>query len=448
MKASTRVIGGVLAVVVAAGSYVQANGLPVTVTVEPRIVEATLAGVSLDRVDVSLRVALRASRAATIRSIAFTDAYVGQVPVWIEPVDGDWPLAAGQELVIPEPMQVAPARAGRSRRRRPRRHRPPGRGHGAGQRRSGDCHAVAGPAAVQGRDADGGPRRRPGHADRDGARASDPAGPYRRRYRRRRAARRRDVARHRPQPPPGPQRDGGALRGRGRQRHHPLRRRRRRHAGGPGRSAPRASGGARPCSARRAKRSSRGASTSPTPRRCSWAAPVCDRDRGGVQIGATRDHPAIDARHGRARTRPAVTGRAQAVHAGRRPAAAPPARRPRAPSRTWCVVQMADDSTRGRRQPRRGRRTAPRRLTSRPSRPADRSASSGRRSAPARDDRLRIATPLHRAVVRLAAGRRRSSGRPRRVADHCVAGRRSSMPRRPARCDCRRVAATAPGSTR
>ena len=106
MKASTRVIGGVLAVVVAAGSYVQANGLPVTVTVEPRIVEATLAGVSLDRVDVSLRIALRASRAATIRSIAFTDAYVGQVPVWIEPVDGDWPLAAGQELLIPEPMQV------------------------------------------------------------------------------------------------------------------------------------------------------------------------------------------------------------------------------------------------------------------------------------------------------------------------------------------------------
>ncbi len=106
MTSRTRVIGGALAVVVAAGTYVQANGLPVTVTVEPRIVQVTLAGVSLDHVDVSLRVALRTSRAATIRSIAFTDAYLGQVPVWIERVDGDWPMASGQELVIPEPMQV------------------------------------------------------------------------------------------------------------------------------------------------------------------------------------------------------------------------------------------------------------------------------------------------------------------------------------------------------
>jgi hypothetical protein len=76
------------------------------VTVEPRIVEARLGRVSLEQVDVSLRVGLRASKAATIRSIAFTDAFVGRVPVWIERVDGDWPLEPGRELVIPAPMQV------------------------------------------------------------------------------------------------------------------------------------------------------------------------------------------------------------------------------------------------------------------------------------------------------------------------------------------------------
>jgi hypothetical protein len=101
-----RVIGCVLATVVAAGPLVRASGSSPGVTVEPRIVEATLAGVSLDRVDVSLRIGLRASRAVTIRSIAFTDAFVGQVPVWIERLDGEWPLATGQELVIPQPVQV------------------------------------------------------------------------------------------------------------------------------------------------------------------------------------------------------------------------------------------------------------------------------------------------------------------------------------------------------
>jgi hypothetical protein len=105
MSGRMGVFGCALAVV-AAGTYVQATGLPITVTVEPRIVEARLASVSLDQIDVRLRVGLRVSRAATIRSIAFTDAYVGQVPVWIEPVEGDWPLTAGEELVIPEPMQV------------------------------------------------------------------------------------------------------------------------------------------------------------------------------------------------------------------------------------------------------------------------------------------------------------------------------------------------------
>ena len=106
MTRPTLFSGSVLAVLVAAGTYVGAAGLPVTVAVEPRIVEARLARVSLEEVDVSLRVALRASHTATIRSIAFTDAFVGRVPVWIAPIDGKWPLVSGSELVIPQAMQV------------------------------------------------------------------------------------------------------------------------------------------------------------------------------------------------------------------------------------------------------------------------------------------------------------------------------------------------------
>ena len=132
-----RVIGCVVAAVVAAAPLVRASGSPAGVTVEPRIVEATLAGVSLDRVDVSLRIGLRASRAVTIRSIAFTDAFVGQVPVWIERLHGEWPLAPGQELVVP-PGSGPHARPGRAGRRRPRGHRAERQRHGAGQRRSGD----------------------------------------------------------------------------------------------------------------------------------------------------------------------------------------------------------------------------------------------------------------------------------------------------------------------
>src|SRR5688572_23633525 len=90
----TRLFAALLATLAAAGASLHARGASDDVTVEPRIVEARLGRISLEQVDVSLRVALRASQAATIRSIAFTDAFVGQVPVWIERVDGDWPLEA------------------------------------------------------------------------------------------------------------------------------------------------------------------------------------------------------------------------------------------------------------------------------------------------------------------------------------------------------------------
>jgi hypothetical protein len=99
-------IGSVLAVLVGATTWVGAAGLVVPVTIEPRVIETTIDRVSLDQIDVSLRVALRASRSATIRTIALTDAYVDAVPVWVPPVDGDWPIDPSRELVIPKPMQV------------------------------------------------------------------------------------------------------------------------------------------------------------------------------------------------------------------------------------------------------------------------------------------------------------------------------------------------------
>jgi hypothetical protein len=99
-----RVIGALLAALVVRSSWVQAE--PAVMTVEPRIVEATLGRISLEQVDVSLWVALRASQAATIRSITFTDAFVGPVPVWVERIEGSWPLVAGQELVIPQALRV------------------------------------------------------------------------------------------------------------------------------------------------------------------------------------------------------------------------------------------------------------------------------------------------------------------------------------------------------
>ena len=95
-----------VATLAAATVPLHAGGASDDITVEVRIVEARIGRVSLEQIDVSLRVALRASQATTIRSIAFSDAFIGRVPVWVERVEGNWPLERARELVIPEPMQV------------------------------------------------------------------------------------------------------------------------------------------------------------------------------------------------------------------------------------------------------------------------------------------------------------------------------------------------------
>ena len=78
-----------LALFVAAGTVGRADAPRGEISVEPRIVETSITGVSLSHVDLSLRVGLRASQPATIRSIAFHDAFVGTVPVRIPRNMGD-----------------------------------------------------------------------------------------------------------------------------------------------------------------------------------------------------------------------------------------------------------------------------------------------------------------------------------------------------------------------
>ena len=382
-----------------------ARGASDEVTVEPRIVEARLGRVSLEQVDVSLRVALRASQAATIRSIAFTDAFVGQVPVWIERVEGDWPLEprprAGDSAAGAGPHP----RAGRGRGRRSRGHRPQGRGHGPGQRRSGHRDAVAGAPHVHGPDADAGPRRRARAADSDRRgrisdrwRASAPTSPTRRSAAPRRGWRPASIA--------CPARSAMVLR----------------YGGAVAAVTTRYAiegGGSPDARERRAA----GVWWSPavfcTTREAiePWRFDVADAT--ALQLGGgapaprpwRRPHrrdaptvPALDIDLAAARPDAAGARGAQALHAASMAGPAACGSPIATPRRTWCVCRSWTAS--GRRPPPRRRRRAPtrpprRRAGARRRRRgvlarADRSASSGRPSRRPRDDRLRIATPLYR----------------------------------------------------
>jgi hypothetical protein len=72
----------------------------------PRVVDVRIESVSLERVDISLQIAVRASRNVTIRTLTFADGFIDKIPVWITPLDGRWPLRRGEELVIPPRVQV------------------------------------------------------------------------------------------------------------------------------------------------------------------------------------------------------------------------------------------------------------------------------------------------------------------------------------------------------
>ena len=72
----------------------------------PRVVDVRVDGVSLERVDVSMRMAVTASRNVTIRTLGFSDGFIDKIPVWITPLEGRWPLRRGEEFVIPDRIAV------------------------------------------------------------------------------------------------------------------------------------------------------------------------------------------------------------------------------------------------------------------------------------------------------------------------------------------------------
>src|SRR5688572_33105229 len=67
----------------------------------PRVVDVRVERVSLGRVDVSMQMAVRASRNVTIRTLRFSDGAIDKIPGWVTPIDGRRPLRRGQDFVIP-----------------------------------------------------------------------------------------------------------------------------------------------------------------------------------------------------------------------------------------------------------------------------------------------------------------------------------------------------------
>ncbi|HET9267651.1 MAG TPA: hypothetical protein VFO31_05785 [Vicinamibacterales bacterium] len=72
----------------------------------PRVVDARVDAVALERVDVSMQMAVTASRNVTIRSFKFSDGFIDRIPVWITPLEGRWSLRRGEEFVIPDRIAV------------------------------------------------------------------------------------------------------------------------------------------------------------------------------------------------------------------------------------------------------------------------------------------------------------------------------------------------------
>jgi len=72
----------------------------------PRVMDVKIESVSLERVDVSMQMAVRASRNLTIRTLRFSDGFIDTIPVWVTPLEGSWPLRRGEEFVIPSRISI------------------------------------------------------------------------------------------------------------------------------------------------------------------------------------------------------------------------------------------------------------------------------------------------------------------------------------------------------
>src|SRR5512144_2485494 len=89
------------------GSRSTVAGAAIPVAIEPRVVDASIEHVSLEKLDLAVHVAVRASHRATITAVAITDAFVAGVPVSIAPIAGEWRLRPGEDLVLPETLRVS-----------------------------------------------------------------------------------------------------------------------------------------------------------------------------------------------------------------------------------------------------------------------------------------------------------------------------------------------------
>jgi hypothetical protein len=99
-------VAAVCALVLATVRPQAAPAAPEPPLFEPRVVDARVEGFSLEKMDVSLQIAVKASRHVTIRTLTFSDGFVERVPVLIAPIEGEWPLRKGEEFVIPTRVQV------------------------------------------------------------------------------------------------------------------------------------------------------------------------------------------------------------------------------------------------------------------------------------------------------------------------------------------------------
>ena len=61
---------------------------------------------SLAQADVRVELALRASRNLTVRRLSFSESAVEGMPVWIDEVEGDWRLRAGEEFLLPGTLRA------------------------------------------------------------------------------------------------------------------------------------------------------------------------------------------------------------------------------------------------------------------------------------------------------------------------------------------------------
>jgi hypothetical protein len=108
----TRRAGLVVGLLVAGGGIAppslagDARGAAAPPLFETRVRSVSVEGSSLSGANVQVEMALRASRSLTVRRMSFSDSSVEGVPLWIDDVDGEWRLRAGEEFLLPHKLRA------------------------------------------------------------------------------------------------------------------------------------------------------------------------------------------------------------------------------------------------------------------------------------------------------------------------------------------------------